>query len=141
MQALGAYDGGDMLFLGLGTGLGSALIMDGVVHAMELGHLHYAKGRTYEDDLGKAGLRRLGRKKWCSKVFATVEALRKALLPDYIVLGGGNAAKLPPLPPDTRRGSNADAFLGGARLWQTADAQRVRPPRAPVRARSARTKK
>jgi len=141
MQALGAYEGGDMLFLGLGTGLGSALIVDGVVQAMELGHLHYAKGRTYEDDLGKEGLKRLGRQKWCSKVFETVEALRKALLPDYIVLGGGNATKLPPLPPHTRRGSNSDAFAGGFRLWQTQDATRPRAVAASHSARTSRTKK
>ena len=141
MQALGVYQGGHMLFLGLGTGLGSALIVDGVVQAMELGHLHRANRRTYEDDLGKEGLKRLGRKKWCAKVFETVEALRKALLPDYIVLGGGNAAKLPPLPPHTRRGSNSDAFVGGFRLWQMQDATRPRVGAAIYRPRLGRTKK
>lgn len=117
MQALGSYEDGKMLFLGLGTGLGSALIVDGVIAAMELGHLHYADGHNYEDSLGKQGLKRLGKKKWQDKVMDVVEGFRKALLPDYIVLGGGNAAKLKRLPPHTRRGNNTDAFLGGFRLW------------------------
>ena len=118
MQALGGYEGGKMLFLGLGTGLGSALIVDGVIAAMELGHLHYADGRTYEDYLGEQGRQRLGNKKWRAKVEDVVEGFRKALLPDYIVLGGGNAANLKQLPPQTRRGDNANAFLGGFRLWE-----------------------
>lgn len=118
MQALGGYEGGKMLFLGLGTGLGSALIVNGAIAAMELGHLHYAEGRNYEDYLGKQGRKRLGKKKWRGKVMDAVEGFRKALLPDYIVLGGGNAAKLKRLPPQTRRGDNADAFLGGFRLWE-----------------------
>lgn len=118
MQALGGYEGGKMLFLGLGTGLGSALIVDGAIAAMELGHLHYADGRTYEDFLGAQGRRRLGNKKWRGKVKDVVEGFRKALLPDYIVLGGGNAAHLKRLPPQTRRGDNANAFLGGFRLWE-----------------------
>ena len=118
MQALGGYEGGKMLFLGLGTGLGSALIVDGVIAAMELGHLHYADGHTYEDSLGAQGRKRLGNKKWRRKVKDVVEGFRKALLPDYIVLGGGNAANLKRLPPQTRRGDNANAFLGGFRLWE-----------------------
>jgi predicted NBD/HSP70 family sugar kinase len=118
MQALGGYAGGKMLFLGLGTGLGSALIIDGVIAGMELGHLHYADGHTYEDDLGEQGRRRLGNKKWRAKVEDVVEDFRQALLPDYIVLGGGNAARLKQLPPQTRRGSNAHAYLGGFRLWE-----------------------
>lgn len=118
MQALGGYDGGTMLFLGLGTGLGSALIVDGVIQAMELGHLHYANGRSYEEYLGKQGLKRMGKEKWRRKVMDVVEGFRKALLPDYIVLGGGNARKLKRLPPQTRCGGNSDAFLGGCRLWK-----------------------
>ncbi len=118
MQALGGYEGGKMLFLGLGTGLGSALIVDGVIAAMELGHLHYAHGHSYEDRLGKQGRKRLGKKKWRRKVEKVVEAFRKALLPDYIMLGGGDVKKLKCLPPQTRRGDNAHAFAGGFRLWE-----------------------
>jgi len=118
MQALGSYEGGKMLFLGLGTGLGSALIVDGVIAAMELGHLHCGDGHNYEDYLGEQGRKLLGNKKWRGKVMAVVEGFRKALLPDYIVLGGGNVARLKRLPPQTRRGDNAYAFLGGFRLWE-----------------------
>jgi len=118
MQALGGYEGGKMLFLGLGTGLGSALIVDGVIATMELGHLHCADGHNYEDYVGEQGRRRLGNKKWRRKVQAVVEGFRKALLPDYIVLGGGNVANLKRLPLHTRRGDNAYAFLGGFRLWE-----------------------
>jgi hypothetical protein len=118
MQALGGYEGGTMLFLGLGTGLGSALIVDGAIAAMELGHLHYAKGRSYEDYLGAQGRKRLGKKKWRRKVWKVVEGFRRALLPDYILLGGGNASKLKRLPPQTRMGDNADAIKGGFRLWE-----------------------
>lgn len=118
MQALGGYEGGKMLFLGLGTGLGSALIVDGVVAALELGHLHHSHGRTYEEYLGNQGRKRLGNRKWRGKVKEVVEEFRKALLPDYIVLGGGNTAYLKQLPPRTCHGENANAFLGGFRLWQ-----------------------
>ena len=104
--------------LGLGTGLGSALIVDGVIAAMELGHLRYAHGHNYEHYLGEQGRKRLGNKKWRRKVKDVVEGLRKALLPDYIMLGGGNAKHLKRLPPQTRRGDNAYAFLGGFRLWE-----------------------
>ncbi len=117
MQSLGGYEGGKMLFLGLGTGLGSALIVDGRVEAMELGHLHCGNGRTYEDYVGEAGRERLGNRKWRQKVGEVVEGFRKALLPDYIELGGGNAARLKRLPPNTRRGNNANAIRGGFRLW------------------------
>lgn len=120
MQALGGYEGGKMLFLGLGTGLGSALIVDGVIAAMELGHLHYGHRRTYEDYVGENARERLGNKKWRSKVHDVLEGFRKALLPDYIVLGGGNVAHLKGLPRQTRRGDNADAILGGFRLWDEA---------------------
>lgn len=118
MQALGSYEGGRMLFLGLGTGLGSAMIVEGRLEPMELAHLTYRKGRTYEDYLGIAGLKRLGKQKWCQHVWAVVEILRAALEPDTVVLGGGNAKRLEQLPPGVRLGTNANAFLGGFRLWQ-----------------------
>ncbi len=120
MQALGSYQGGKMLFLGLGTGLGSALIVDDLAMAMELGHLPRRKGRTYEDLLGKKGFKRLGKKKWRRKVRAVVRGFSAALLPDEIVVGGGQAERLKKLPARTRRGDNADAFLGGFRLWGAA---------------------
>src|SRR5437879_3806789 len=118
MQALGSYRGGRMLFLGLGTGLGSALIVDEVLEPMELAHLPYKKGRTYEDYVGLAGLKRFGRKKWRRHVADVVAQLKKALQADYVVLGGGNAKLLKRLPPGSRLGDNANAFLGGLRLWQ-----------------------
>jgi predicted NBD/HSP70 family sugar kinase len=118
MQALGSYEGGKMLFLGLGTGLGSALVVDGVIAAMELGHLHYAHGCSYEDCLGKQGRKRLGKKKWRHKVAKVVAGFRRALLPDTIVLGGGNAEYLKKLPARTRLGDNSKAFVGGFRLWE-----------------------
>jgi polyphosphate glucokinase len=138
MQALGGYEGGKMLFLGLGTGLGSALIVDGVIAAMELGHLHYSRGHTYEDYLGKQGRRRLGKQKWRRKVEEVVRAFRKALLPDYIMLGGGDAEKLKRLPAQTRRGDNAYAFAGGFRLWDLNGCNagaRARPGAAPKETR------
>lgn len=117
MQALGSYKGGRMLFLGLGTGLGSAMIVDGVLQPMELAHLTYKKGKTYEDYLGLRGLKRLGKKKWRREVAKVVEKLRTALEADYVVLGGGNSKKLKKLPPATRLGNNENAFLGGFRMW------------------------
>lgn len=117
MQALGSYRGGRMLFLGLGTGLGSALVVDGVVEPMELAHLPYKKGRTYEDYVGLHGLERLGKKKWRRAVEDVTTRLRYALQVEDVVLGGGNAKLLKKLPPDTRLGSNANAFTGGFRLW------------------------
>ena len=116
MQALGSYDGGRMLFLGLGTGLGTTLIIDGVVAPMELGHLPYRKA-TFEDYVGEAGLERDGHKRWQKHVVETIEYLSAAVLPDYVVLGGGNASELGELPPNCRLGHNEDAFLGGFRLW------------------------
>lgn len=118
MQALGAYESGRMLFLGLGTGMGSALVDDGTVVAMEMAHLPWAGGRSYEDDLGERGLRRLGKKKWRRKVRDAVRGFRAALFPDDVVLGGGNAAKLKRLPPLARRAGAGDAFAGGVRLWE-----------------------
>jgi len=117
MQAVGSYEGGQMLFLGLGTGLGSAIIVDGMVNAMELAHLPYRKKRSYEDYLGKRGLKRMGRKKWEKHVHRVVEMLADALTADYVVLGGGNAKKLRSLPARTRKGSNRNAIVGGFRLW------------------------
>jgi hypothetical protein len=117
MQALGHYEGGRMLFLGLGTGLGSALIVDGVLEPMELAHLPYKHGRTYEDYVGLRGLKRLGKKKWRQNVFDVVKRLKAALEADYVVLGGGNAKVLKKIPPGARLGNNANAFRGGYRLW------------------------
>lgn len=117
MQALGGYTRGKLLFLGLGTGLGSTLIMDGIVEPMELGHLPYRK-RTFEDYVGIRGLKRLGKKRWRRAVFDVVERLAAALEPDEIVLGGGNVKKLKTLPPGCREGDNANAFKGGFRMWQ-----------------------
>jgi polyphosphate glucokinase len=125
MQALGSYRGGRMLFLGLGTGLGTTLIVDGVVKPMEIGHLPYKKG-TYEDYVGRDGLERDGHKIWQHRVFDVVERLRAALRPDDTVIGGGNVKKLDALPPRCRAGENANAFLGGFRLWADGDPPRKR---------------
>lgn len=117
MQALGSYKGGRMLFLGLGTGLGSAMIVDGILEPMELAHLPYKNGRTYEDYVGIRGLQRLGKKRWRRHVADVVERLRDALGAEYVVLGGGNAKKIEKLPPGVTLGDNTNAFVGGARLW------------------------
>jgi len=119
MQALGSYKGGAMFFLGLGTGLGSALVVDGIVEPMELGHLSYKKG-TYEDYVGLRGLGKRGKKKWRKHVADVVGGLVAALEPDDVVLGGGNVKLLKELPPGCRMGNNANAFLGGFRLWEAA---------------------
>ena len=120
MQALGSYEGGRMLFLGLGTGLGSALIVDGIVAPMELAHLPFKKGRSYEDYVGDRGLRRLGPKKWRRNVKEIVERLSTVLEADYVVIGGGNARKLKRLPKNARLGNNDFAFVGGFRVWRDA---------------------
>lgn len=117
MQALGSYKGGRMLFLGLGTGLGAAMIVDGVLQPMELAHLVYKHGKNYEDYLGLRGLNRLGKRKWRRYVAKIVKALKSALEADYVVLGGGNSKKLKKLPPASRLGSNENAFRGGFLLW------------------------
>ena len=117
MQALGGYRGGRMLFLGFGTGLGTTLIVDGVVEPMELGHLPYRKA-TYEDYVGARALERLGKKKWRKNVIDVIERLSAALEPDEVVLGGGNVKYLDALPPECRVGDNANAFVGGFRIWQ-----------------------
>ena len=116
MQALGSYKKGRMLFLGLGTGLGTALVVDGIVEPMELGHLPYKKA-TYEDYVGLRGLEKRGKKKWRRDVTDVVECMSAALEPDDIVLGGGNSKKLKELPPRCRLGDNSHAFIGGFRLW------------------------
>jgi len=116
MQAVGSYRGGRMLFLGLGTGLGSTMIVDGVIEPLELGHLPFRK-KTFEDYVGERGLKKLGKKKWRQAVFAAVEQLSAAMEPDEIVLGGGGVAELDELPDGCRRGENENAFLGGFRLW------------------------
>ena len=118
MQALGSYQGGRMLFLGLGTGLGSALIVDGLLEPMELGHLPYKKGRTYEDYVGERGLKRLGKKKWRKAVVDVVTRLRAAFEADEVVIGGGNAKLIEKWPAGVRAGANTQAFRGGYRLWQ-----------------------
>ena len=117
MQALGSYRGGRMLFLGLGTGFGSAMIIDGVLEPMELAHLPYRKSRTYEDYVGLRGLRRLGQKRWRRHVTDVVTLLKVALEADDVVLGGGNAKRLKDLPPGARMVDNENAFIGGFRLW------------------------
>jgi polyphosphate glucokinase len=138
MQALGGYKGGKMLFLGLGTGLGSTLIVNGIVEPMELGHLPYRKG-TYEDYVGSRGLERHGKKKWRKYVADVVTRLIAALEPEDVVLGGGNVNKLKELPPGCREGDSANAFVGGFRLWEdTATRKRSAPKKALPRASRAR---
>jgi polyphosphate glucokinase len=117
MQALGSYDGGRMLFLGLGTGLGSAMIIEGVIEPMELAHLPYRHGRTFEGYVGAAGLERLGNVRWRKHALNVIRVLMMALQPDYVVLGGGNAGKLRRLPDRVRLSRNDNAFAGGFRLW------------------------
>jgi polyphosphate glucokinase len=119
MQALGGYNGGKLLFLGFGTGLGSTMIVDGIIVPMELAHLPYREA-TFEDYVGARGLDRLGKKKWRKRVIDVVARLKAAFEPDDIVLGGGNAEKLEELPAGCRKGDNANAFAGGFRLWESA---------------------
>jgi polyphosphate glucokinase len=121
MQALGSYQGNRMLFLGLGTGLGTTLIIDGVVAALEMGHAPYRKKLTFEDWVGTRALKRMGFKRWTRVVFDVVSTLKKVLVADYVVLGGGNAKKLLALPADAILGSNTNAFEGGERLWESAE--------------------
>lgn len=117
MQALGSYRGKSMLFLGLGTGLGTTLVRNGVVVPLEVAHLPYRDGLTFEEFVGDAGLKRLGKKRWRRHVAIVVDLMLEALIADYAVLGGGNVRLLDVLPPRTRRGNNANAFRGGERLW------------------------
>ena len=132
LQALGSYHGGRMLFLGLGTGLGSALVADGVLEPLELAHLPYRKNRTYEDYLGIRGKKRLGRRKWERHVEKVTALLKHGLQVDYVVLGGGEAQNLRKMPKGARLGHNANAFLGGYRLWED-------PTRRHLRLRVARS--
>lgn len=118
MQALGSYQGGRMLFLGLGTGLGSALVIGKTVVPLELAHLPYRKGRTFEDYVGLRGLERFGKRRWRRAVADVAQRLKAAMVADYVVLGGGNAKRIRDLPLDTRLGDNRNAFLGGFRLWE-----------------------
>jgi len=127
MQALGSYNGGKMLFLGLGTGLGSAMIVDGTIEPMELAHLSYKKG-TYEDYVGERSLKKRGKKKWRRSVADVVSRLVTALEPDDVVLGGGNVKKLKELPKGCRMGDNSNAFRGGLRLWEKADQRKTSIP-------------
>lgn len=118
MQALGSYDGGKMLFLGLGTGLGAALVVDSIVLPLEVAHLPYRGRFTFEDCVGSRGLLRMRPKRWEKAVTDTVARLKAALVADYVVLGGGNAKRLKVLPPGCRRGDNDNAFIGGFRIWE-----------------------
>lgn len=132
MQALGSYRGGSMLFLGLGSGLGSAMIVDGVLQPMELAHLPYRKGKTFEEFVGEDARRREGKKRWQKEVFAVIDMLETALEPDYVVVGGGNVRRLQKLPPGAHRGDNRNAFLGGIRAWQTPSGRSASPEAEPV---------
>jgi len=118
MQALGSYQGGRMLFLGLGTGLGTTLIIDGTVAPLEMGHAPYRKKLTFEEWVGTRALKRMGLKRWSRVVFDVVARLKQVLIADYVVLGGGNAKKLPELPVGAILGENKNAFIGGERLWE-----------------------
>lgn len=125
MQAIGGYEGGSMLFLGLGTGLGSALIAHGTLQPLELAHLPYKKGRSYEDYLGKRGLQKRGKKRWRETLFAVVPALREAFQVDYVLLGGGHTGLLDELPERCRRGGDDLAYAGGIRMWDPASPVRI----------------
>lgn len=126
MQAIGGYAGGRMLYLGVGTGLGSALMVEGVLQPLELAHLPYRKGRTFEEEVGREGRERMGKKKWRRRVIDVVHRLSTAMQADSVLLGGGEAKRLESridkLPPGTRIGSNEDAFTGGLRMWKTPQA-------------------
>jgi polyphosphate glucokinase len=128
MQAIGSYHGGRMLFLGLGTGLGATLIIDGVVEPTEVGHMPYKKDRTFEDYVGERGRRRRGNRRWRKAVRNVIDALKTAFEADYVVLGGGNAVRLKRLPEDVRLGDNRNAFLGGLRIWRQRDGRLELPP-------------
>lgn len=125
MQALGSYDGGRMLYLGLGTSLGTVFISDSKIIPLALGHLRFSKKESFEHHLNREGLKLYGEKKWSQAVQEAAETLKAAFLADYVVLGGGNAKKLGHLPPDIRRGANELAYVGGVRMWEGefADAQ------------------
>jgi len=128
MQAIGSYHGGRMLFLGLGTGLGATLIIDGVVEPTEVGHMPYKHGRTFEDYVGERGRKRRGNKKWSKAVLHVIAALKAAFEADYVVLGGGNAVRLKKLPAGVRLGDNRNSFPGGLRVWRQRGGRLVLPP-------------
>jgi polyphosphate glucokinase len=136
MQALGSYQGGRMLFLGLGTGLGSALVADGVVEPLELAHLPYRKNRTYEEYVGIRGFERMGRKRWQRHVESIIDLFKQALQVDYVMLGGGQSKKLKGVPRGARLGDNANAIIGGIRLWTS-----FKGKGAPVSVKAVRRKK
>src|SRR6266705_2698256 len=140
MPAMGSYQGGRMLCLGLGTGLGSALVADGVLEPLELAHLPYRNNRTYEDYVGLRGYKRMGRKKWQWHVEKVVAILKQGLQVDYVILGGGNTKNLKGLPPGVRLGTNAHAILGGFRLWNEPSPRRPHRPHAARPPRKARVK-
>jgi polyphosphate glucokinase len=140
MQALGGYRGGKMLFLGFGTGLGTTLIVDGIVEPLELGHLPYGK-KTYEDYVGARGLEKWGKKKWRRNVADVIERLRAALEPEDVVLGGGNAKLLKTIPDACRIGDNANAFIGGFRMWEKQSASSSEHPRRSASKSKPRRKK
>jgi hypothetical protein len=125
MQALGSYRGGRMLFLGLGTGLGSALVVDGVLEPMELAHLPYKNGRTFEQHVGAAAIKRLGEKRWTKSVMEVVAQLKQALQADYVVLGGGNSKRLSHVPKGVFLGDNTHAREGGLRIWHSEHARKA----------------
>src|SRR5947208_2773911 len=135
MQALGSYKRGKMLFLGLGTGLGSTMIVDSIIEPMELAHLPYKK-QTYEDYVGARSLEKRGKKKWRRHVAAVVQLLIAALEPDDVVIGGGNVKKLKELPKGTRAGANANAFIGGFRLWEEPAARKTPIAGKPIKRKS-----
>jgi polyphosphate glucokinase len=142
MQALGGYRGGRMLFLGTGTGLGSAMVLDGVVIPLELAHLPYRKGHTYEEYIGLAGLQRFGKKRWRRYVLDIIRRFQAALICDYVLLGGGNAKYMKNLPPHVMLGSNSNAIEGGIRLWQKPEELKILVnPGGHLRSRSARTQR
>ncbi len=138
MQAVGSYAGGRMLFLGLGTGMGATLILDGIVEPMEFGHLPYKNGRTYEQYVGQRGLDRLGKKRWRKEVAAVVEQLRYALEVEYVVLGGGNVRLLKELPKKTQQGANSNAMKGGRIIWEGSGSPLVLSPKYCERAAARR---
>jgi predicted NBD/HSP70 family sugar kinase len=119
MQALGSYQGGRMLFIGLGTGMGSTLIVDGAIEPTEIAHMPFRNGKTFEDCVGERGRRALGDNRWRKVTTEVIEYLKSALAADYVVLGGGNSLRFRTLPPGVRRGSNSNAFIGGVRIWQS----------------------
>jgi polyphosphate glucokinase len=139
MQALGSYRQGKLLFLGLGTGLGSTMVIEGIVVPMELAHLPYRR-KTFEDYVGEQALERDGKKKWCERVIDVIARLRAALVPDDTVIGGGNIRHLKKLPPGCRAGDNANAFAGGFRMWEAGAGAGARPAGSPA-AKAAKTTK